>query len=179
MKFEGRVWHFGDHVDTDLIIPARFLNRWDPDVLAEHCFADLRPEFAASVRRGDVIVAGTNFGCGSSREHGPLAIQAVGIGVVVAKSFARIFYRNACNIGLAVLVCEKAVDVFSEGETLSVDLDSGELAAGHEGKRAFAEPMPEFMRMMLLAGGLVAYTRKRDLIRSEKGMPCRRDTTSV
>jgi 3-isopropylmalate/(R)-2-methylmalate dehydratase small subunit len=99
--------------------------------------------------------------------------------VVVAKSFARIFYRNACNIGLAVLVCENAANVFTEGETLSVDVDSGELAGGREGKRAVAEPVPEFMRKMLLAGGLVAYTRKRCLSRSEKGKPCKRDTTSL
>lgn len=178
LKFKGMVWRFGDNVDTDLIIPARFLNRWDRDALAEFCFADLRPEFAKTVRPGDVIVAGTNFGCGSSREHAPLAIQAVGIRVVVAASFARIFYRNACNIGLAVLECSLAADIFSEGDFVSVDLESGEIVKEPGGERAVAEPIPKFMMEIILAGGLVAYTRKRVFNAGGKTTPCRKSTTS-
>jgi 3-isopropylmalate/(R)-2-methylmalate dehydratase small subunit len=156
MRFEGRVWKFGDNIDTDVIIPARFLNVSDKDRLARNCFIDLRPDFREGVRPGDILVAGANFGCGSSREHAPLAIKAAGVSVVVARSFARIFYRNAFNIGLPILECEEAADAFSEGARLLVDLESGEIKDVERDVGVSAKPIPEFMRQMLRAGGLVA-----------------------
>jgi 3-isopropylmalate/(R)-2-methylmalate dehydratase small subunit len=161
VKFQGRVWKFGDNIDTDAIIPARFLNVSDQKVLAANCFHDHRPEFIKAVKPGDVILGGNNFGCGSSREHAPLAIKAAGISAVVAKSFARIFYRNAFNIGLAILECEEAVEAFSEESEVSVDLDSGEIRGGEKGVRFFAKPIPEFMREIIEAGGLVAYIKAK------------------
>lgn len=161
MKFEGKVWKFGDHIDTDLIIPARFLNVWDRNELAKNCFADLAPDFAESVRQGDIIVAGVNFGCGSSREHAPLAIKAAGISAVIARSFARIFYRNAFNIGLPILESPDGLEAFSTGDSISVDLVSGEIIAAESGRRLAAKPIPDFMREIIQAGGLVEYTRNR------------------
>jgi len=161
MKFEGRVWKFGDNVDTDAIIPARFLNVSDKDQLAKNCFIDLRPEFRGGVHPGDILVAGSNFGCGSSREHAPLAIQAAGVSAVVAGSFARIFYRNAFNIGLPILECAEAADLFAEGVRVSVDLGSGEIRDLKNGLKASAKPLPEFMREMIQAGGLVSYIKNK------------------
>lgn len=160
MRVEGRVWKFGDHVDTDLIIPARFLNVSEEDVLAKNCFADLRPEFEQGVHHGDIIVAGGNFGCGSSREHAPLAIKATGISVIIARSFARIFYRNAFNIGLPILELEGSRDAFSEGDRVSVDLVSGEIRHLDNQRVFFAKPIPGFMRKIIQAGGLVQYVKK-------------------
>lgn len=160
MKFEGNAWKFGDHVDTDLIIPARYLNVSDRHELARHCFADLRPEFTRDVKPGDIIVAGINFGCGSSREHAPLALKAAGIGAVVAKSFSRIFYRSALNIGLPILESEEAPDEIEEGDLLSLDLSKGVIVTKKGGKRFSAKPVPEFMRGIIEAGGLVEYTRR-------------------
>ena len=157
MKLQGRVWKFGDNIDTDVIIPARFLNVSDQKILAANCFVDLRPDFSKSVTPGDVILGGSNFGCGSSREHAPLAIKAAGVSVIIAKSYARIFYRNAFNIGLPILECEEATGAFSEGEKISVDLDSGEIKSTNDGKRFSAKPIPEFMREIIRAGGLVPY----------------------
>lgn len=162
MKFNGRVWKFGDHVDSDLIIPARFLNVSDKDKLARNCFADLRPDFAENVRPGDIIVAGANFGCGSSREHAPLAIKTAGINVIIAKNFARIFYRNAFNIGLPLVESEEATDAFSEDDMVSVDLNSGELS--QSGKRFIAKPIPDFMREIVQAGGLVDYIKQKGFV---------------
>ena len=161
MKIEGHVWKFGDNVDTDAIIPARFLNVSDREILARNCFADLRPEFSKSVRPGDIIVAGNNFGCGSSREHAPLAVKAAGIGVVIAKSFARIFYRNAFNIGLPILEAEEAYPSFEEGSPIEVELESGEIRSEDGRVRVYAKPIPDFMREIVQAGGLVAYIRAR------------------
>ena len=161
MKLEGRVWKFGDHVDTDAIIPGRFLNVSDKHLLAENCFVDLRPEFTKTVRPGDVIVAGNNFGCGSSREHAPLAIKATGVSVVIAKSFARIFYRNAFNIGLPILESEEAFKSFDEGSPIQVDLESGEIMGGNGGVHVTAKPIPPFMREIVEAGGLVTYIKNR------------------
>jgi len=161
MKFKGRVWKFGDNIDTDVIIPARFLNVSDEEELAKKCFADLRPDFASEVRSGDVIVAGKNFGCGSSREHAPLAIKAAGIGLVVAKSFARIFCRNAFNIGLPILESGGAFENCSEGETITADLETGEIGNPGKGLRVFAKPIPSFMREIIQAGGLVPYIKAR------------------
>jgi 3-isopropylmalate/(R)-2-methylmalate dehydratase small subunit len=161
VKLKGNVWKFGDNVDTDVIIPARFLNVSDREVLAQNCFADLRPEFSKSLHPGDVIVAGNNFGCGSSREHAPLAIKTAGVSVVIARSFARIFYRNAFNIGLPILESEEAFGTFEEGSSIEVDLESGEIRSGNGGVRVFAKPIPAFMREIVQAGGLVQYIRAR------------------
>lgn len=161
MKVEGVVWKFGDNVDTDLIIPARFLNVSDKKVLARNCFADLRPGFNERVSRGDIIVGGNNFGCGSSREHAPLALKESGIGAVIAKSFARIFYRNSFNIGLPLLESEEAVDSIKEGDRISVDFTTGEIVNNHGGNRFFAKPIPDFMREIIKADGLVEYIKKK------------------
>ena len=162
MKFEGRVWKFGDHVDTDLIIPARFLNVSELAILAKNCFADLRPNFAVDVKPGDIIVAGTNFGCGSSREHAPLAIKAAGIGLIIANSFARIFYRNAFNIGLPILEMENAGDSFKEGDLLKVDLMTGEIRCPDDQRIFSAKPIPPFMQEIINAGGVVNHIRGKE-----------------
>ena len=159
MQFKGRVWIFGDHVDTDAIIPARFLNVTDKKVFAENCFVDLRPDFHGAVEPGDVIVGGRNFGCGSSREHAPLAIKEAGISVVIARSFARIFYRNAFNIGLPLMESEEAADAFSEGDRVFVDLGSGEIKGEEDGNRVMAKSIPDFMMEIVQAGGLVTYIK--------------------
>ena len=158
---EGRAWVFGDHVDTDVIIPARYLNTSDPHELGRHCMEDADPEFASKVSRGDVIVAGENFGCGSSREHAPIAIKAAGVACVVAKSFARIFYRNSFNMGLPILECPQAVDGIKEGEVVKVDLSSGTVENLSTGESFRAVPIPPFMRELLDAGGLMPYVAKR------------------
>lgn len=160
MKLQGKVWKFGDNIDTDLIIPARYLNVSDGSELAKHCFADIRPDFARDVSSGDILVAGRNFGCGSSREHAPLAIREAGISAIIAKSFARIFYRNAFNIGLPLLESEDAVEGMSEGEQVSVDLTSGECKNINTGMTFSTNPIPDFMRDLIKAGGLVDYIRK-------------------
>jgi 3-isopropylmalate/(R)-2-methylmalate dehydratase small subunit len=161
MKFKGRVWKFGDHVDTDAIMPARFLNQSDEKELARKVFFDLRPDFSRDVRPGDLIVAGGNCGGGSSREHAPWAIKSAGIGVVVARTFARIFYRNAMNIGLPILESEDAHGLFSDGERLSVDFERGEIRSLKRGTEISASPLPPFMAEMIRAGGLVAYIRAK------------------
>ena len=163
MKLQGRVWKFGDNVDTDLIIPARFLNVSDKDELARNCFADLRPDFIRTVNPGDVIVAGENFGCGSSREHAPLALKSAGISVIIARSFARIFYRNAFNIGLPILESKEASGSLEEGNRVSVNLATGEIVILDTGERFFAGPVPDFMREIVEAGGLVEYIKKKGL----------------
>ena len=150
---------YGDNVDTDVIIPARHLNTSDPDELAAHCMEDIDPAFAARVRCGDILVAGRNFGCGSSREHAPIAIKASGISCVVAESFARIFYRNALNIGLPILECPAAAKAISAGDDVSVDLATGEIADLTTGQRFQAEPFPPFMMELIAAGGLAAYLK--------------------
>ena len=161
MSIEGRVWRFGDHVDTDLIIPARYLNVSDAEELAAHCFADLRPEFAAGARTGDILVAGKNFGCGSSREHAPLAIREAGVRAIVAESFARIFYRNAFNIGLPLFECAEAAKALQEGDRASVDPATGEIRRLDTNEVFQAEPIPPFMQELIAAGGLVPYLRER------------------
>lgn len=160
MEIKGKVWKFGDNIDTDVIIPARFLNVSDKDILAKNCFADLRPDFGGNAA-GDVIVGGSNFGCGSSREHAPLAIKSAGVGVVIAKSFARIFYRNAFNIGLPILESKEAVDAIEDGDSLSVDLVTGEITNNTKGGKYSASPIPDFMRKIIDAGGLVEYVKNK------------------
>jgi 3-isopropylmalate dehydratase small subunit len=161
MKFEGRVWKFGDHVDTDLIIPARFLNVSDEEELAKNCFVDLRPDFVGKVQVGDVIVAGKNFGCGSSREHAPWALKGAGIRVIIAKSFARIFYRNAFNIGLPLLESDQASDDLEEGDQVSVDLLTGKISNESKDQHFSAKPIPDFMMEIIQAGGLVNHLKNR------------------
>ncbi|MDP6179325.1 MAG: 3-isopropylmalate dehydratase small subunit [Desulfatiglandales bacterium] len=160
MKDDGRVWKFGDHVDTDAIIPARFLNVSDKDELARNCFVDLRPDFVGKVKPGDLVVAGKNFGCGSSREHAPWALKGVGIKVVVAKGFARIFYRNAFNIGLPLLESVEAANDLEGGDQVSVNLVTGEIKNMDKGQSFFAKPIPDFMMEIIQAGGLVNHIKK-------------------
>ena len=161
MSFIGRAWKFGDNVDTDAIIPARYLNVSDVEELAKSSFIDLRPDFIKTVSKGDIVLAGSNFGCGSSREHAPLAIKTAGISVVVAKSFARIFYRNAFNIGLPLLECDEAAGLFDDGAKLQVDIEKGEILDVKRNVRVSAKPIPAFMREMIQAGGLVEYIAAR------------------
>jgi 3-isopropylmalate/(R)-2-methylmalate dehydratase small subunit len=161
MTLQGRTWKYGDNVDTDVIIPARYLNVWDSAELARHCMEDLDPAFAGAVQPGDVIVAGENFGCGSSREHAPLAIKGAGVSCVVARSFARIFYRNAINVGLPILESPTAVDEIEAGQELAIDLETGQIRNLTSGQVHHAEPYPPFMMAIIRAGGLVPYTRAR------------------
>jgi len=162
MQTQGRVWKFGDHVDTDLIIPARFLNVSDPEELAKNCFIDLRPEFVREVRPGDIAVAGVNFGCGSSREHAPWAMKAAGIAAVIAKSCARIFYRNAFNIGLPVLESEEAADMLQDGSRIAVDIMKGHITDMDTETVFFAKPIPGFMMKIIQSGGLLSYIRETE-----------------
>jgi 3-isopropylmalate/(R)-2-methylmalate dehydratase small subunit len=161
MKLRGRVWKYGDNVDTDAIIPARYLNVSEPEELARHCMEDIDGGFARGVRPGDVIVAGENFGCGSSREHAPLAIKAAGVSCVVARSFARIFYRNAINVGLPILESPGVVKDAEQDHELEIDLESGEIRNLTTGQVYSAEPYPPFMMGIIQAGGLVPYTRQQ------------------
>jgi len=157
---QGKAWKFKDHVDTDLIIPARYLNTHDPVELAKHCMEDADASFAGKVSKGDIIVAGENFGCGSSREHAPVAIKAAGVSAVVAKSFARIFFRNAINIGLPIVELP-ATDEIKEGDTLNIDVDNGSLKDITSGKTYKIEPFPPFMKNIIDKGGLVEYVKSK------------------
>jgi 3-isopropylmalate/(R)-2-methylmalate dehydratase small subunit len=157
----GRVWKYGDNVDTDAIIAARYLNTSSEAELAAHCMEDVDPTFAKAVKRGDVIVAGKNYGCGSSREHAPLALRACGVSCVVAESFARIFYRNAMNIGLPILECAEAARATQAGQTLEIDLASGRIRNLATDRTYQAIPYPPFMLELIAAGGLVPYTRAK------------------
>lgn len=157
MKIKGQAWKFGDDVDTDAIIPARYLNTTDPAVLAAHCMEDADPSFATKVKQGDIIVAGKNFGCGSSREHAPIAIKGAGLGCVIAHSFARIFYRNAFNMGLPILECPKAAEAIKTGDQVEVDLSRGRIFNHSRQEEYQAHPVPPFMQELLEAGGLMAY----------------------
>jgi 3-isopropylmalate/(R)-2-methylmalate dehydratase small subunit len=157
----GRVWKYGDNVDTDAIIPARYLNVSTPEALAGHCMEDIDASFAGKVQEGDILVGGANFGCGSSREHAPLALKGAGISCVIASSFARIFYRNAINIGLPILECPEAVEATEIGHTLEVDLERGAVANLDTGQSFQAEPYPPFLMGIIEAGGLIPYTRAK------------------
>ena len=158
---KGKVHKYGADVNTDVIIPARYLNVSDPAELAKHCMEDIDREFVARMQPGDIIMATTNFGCGSSREHAPLAIKASGISCIIAKSFARIFFRNAINIGLPLLECEEAVAQIEAGDLVEVDLPSGEIKNVTSGMTFTARPYPDFMAELISAGGLIEYTKKR------------------
>ena len=160
MQLNGNALCYGDNVDTDVIIPARYLNTSDPKELASHCMEDIDPDFLQKVKPGDIIVAGSNFGCGSSREHAPLAIKTAGISCVVAKSFARIFYRNAINIGLPIIVCDGA---FANGDALTVDLTAGTLENKTNGQRYTFPPFPPFLQKIIEAGGLMNAMAEGDI----------------
>lgn len=161
MKIKGKVWKFGDNIDTDAIIPARYLNTSDPKELAKHVMEDADREFPSKVKPGDLIIAGRNFGCGSSREHAPIAIKAAGVQAVIAKSFARIFFRNAFNIGLPIFEVPELIDETDEGDELEIDLDSGEILNLTKGKKYTTKPIPSFMQELIKAGGLIEWTKKR------------------
>lgn len=161
MPLHGYVHKYGADINTDVIIPARYLNTSDPEELGRHCMEDEDAEFVRRVRPGDVIVATTNFGCGSSREHAPISIRAAGVSCVIAKSFARIFYRNSMNLALPLLECAEAVDGSEAGDELEVDLESGTIRNLTRGTTFQAKPFPEFMLELLRAGGLVEYTRRK------------------
>lgn len=161
MNFRGRAWRFGSNIDTDAIIPARYLNVSDPEELARHCMEDENPKFVKEVKRGDIIVADSNFGCGSSREHAPIAIKAKGISCVIARSFARIFYRNAFNMGLPIIESDEAVDGTMNGHSLEVDLAKGEIKNETTGQTFKANPIPAFMQRIIDDGGLMEHISKR------------------
>ena len=161
MKLKGKVHKYGANVNTDVIIPARYLNVSDPNELARHCMEDIDADFLKRVKAGDIIMATTNFGCGSSREHAPLAIKSVGISCVIAKNFARIFFRNAINIGLPLLECAAAVKSTDSGDILEVDLEKGKIRNITKGKTFIARPYPDFMAELIAAGGLIEYTKRR------------------
>jgi 3-isopropylmalate/(R)-2-methylmalate dehydratase small subunit len=157
----GRAWCYGDSVDTDVIIPARYLTSTDEAELAEHALEDLDPGFVSAVRPGDVVVAGSNFGCGSSREHAPIALKAAGVGAVVARSFARIFFRNAINTGLVIVTCPELVDVTDSGDQIEVDAMNGVLSNVTKNQTFKPEPLPDFILEIVGSGGLVEWVKRR------------------
>ena len=160
MKFKGRIWKFGDNIDTDAIIPARYLNIWDPQGLAAHCMEDADPDFMKKMKKGDIIVGGENFGCGSSREHAPIAIKAAGIACVVAKSFARIFYRNAFNMGLPIFESADLWGKVESGSEIEVDADGGLIRIIGEAGSLPIQPIPPFMQELIADGGLMNHIAK-------------------
>lgn len=161
MKFHGRAFRFGNDVDTDAIIPARYLNMSEPEHLGKHCMEDADPGFASKVRKGDIIVAGKNFGCGSSREHAPIAIKACGVSCVVASSFARIFFRNSFNMGLPIFESDEASSEIKEGDSVEVDASTGFISNLTTGKQYTSKPIPAFMQQLIEDGGLMEHIRKR------------------
>ena len=163
MVYTGKVIKYGDNVDTDVIIPARYLNTSDHKELASHCMEDLDKDFTKRVSKGDIMVAGDNFGCGSSREHAPIAIKASGISLVIANTFARIFYRNSINIGLAILECPEAVVNISDGDTVEADLDNGIIYNRTTGKEFKTQPFPAFIQKIIENGGLIETIKKGEL----------------
>ena len=174
MKAEGRVFKYGDNVDTDVIIPARYLNSSDPAELATHCMEDIDKEFVNKVQKGDIIVANKNFGCGSSREHAPIAIKAAGVSCVIAETFARIFYRNSINIGLPIIECPEAAKGIDAGDDVEVDFDSGMIYNKTKGTEFKGQAFPEFMQKIIKAEGLVNYinantTKEKKISRNSTG----------
>lgn len=162
MKLEGKVFKYGDNVDTDVIIPARYLNSSDPKELASHCMEDIDKSFTSKVEKGDIIVAAKNFGCGSSREHAPIAIKASGVSCVIAETFARIFYRNSINIGLPIMECPEAARQIQAGDHVEVDLDSGIVTDTTLGLSWKGQAFPPFMQKIISAGGLIPYINSRE-----------------
>lgn len=163
MKFTGKVLKYGDNVDTDVIIPARYLNTSDHSELASHCMEDIDKDFTKKVNKGDIMVAGFNFGCGSSREHAPIAIKASGISLVIAKTFARIFYRNAINIGLAIVECPEAAEAIENEHEVEADLDNGVIYDKTSGNSYKTQPFPEFIQKIITNGGLIESIRRGDI----------------
>lgn len=161
MKVEGKVWRYGDNIDTDVIIPARYLNTFDPAELAKHCMVDIDENFSKNVKAGDLMVGGKNFGCGSSREHAPVAIKASGIPVVIAASFARIFYRNGINIGLPLLEIGDDVEKISANDVLKIDTDSGTIENVTTGETYHSKPLPPFVQGIAQAGGLINFVKEK------------------
>ena len=159
--FKGKVWKFGDHVDTDVIIPARYLNAPEPSELAKHCMEDIDQSFSGTVQAGDIMVGGWNFGCGSSREHAPIAIQASGISCVIAASFARIFYRNSINIGFPILECPEASEAIKAGDIVTVDTETGVIVDETTGETFQAKPFPPFIQKIVESGGLLSYLKAK------------------
>lgn len=157
----GKAWKFGHDVDTDVIIPARYLNRSEPEFLATHCMEDADPSFAQNVQEGDIIVGGKNFGCGSSREHAPIAIKAANVKVVIAESYGRIFYRNSLNIGMPILECSEAVAGIEAGDEVDVDLSTGVIKNLTKGTTFQATTFPAFMQKLIKAGGLIPYVKEK------------------
>ena len=162
MKAHGDVFRFGDNVDTDVIIPARYLNSSEPKELAAHCMEDIDKDFVKKVKKGDLIVANKNFGCGSSREHAPIAIKAAGISCVIAETFARIFYRNAINIGLPIIECKEAAENIDAGDEVEVDFDSGMIYDKTKGTSYQGQAFPEFMQKIIKAEGLINYINQKN-----------------
>ena len=162
MNAHGTAHKYGDHVDTDVIIPARYLASQDPQELAAHCMEDIDQDFRAKSKPGDIMIAGLNFGCGSSREHAPIAIKAAGVSCVIAKNFARIFYRNAINIGMPILECPAASEGIGDGDEVSVDFDTGVITNVTKNETYQAEPFPPFIREMIAKGGLMASLRAKE-----------------
>ena len=162
MNAKGRVFKYGDNVDTDVIIPARYLNSSDPKELATHCMEDIDKEFVNKVKAGDIIVATKNFGCGSSREHAPIAIKANGVSCVIAETFARIFYRNAINIGLPIMECKEASEKINAGDEVEINFDTGEIFDLTTGETFKGQPFPEFMQKIINSDGLLNYIKNRD-----------------
>ncbi|RCX14792.1 3-isopropylmalate/(R)-2-methylmalate dehydratase small subunit [Anaerobacterium chartisolvens] len=161
MEAQGKAIKYGNNVDTDVIIPARYLNTSDPAELASHCMEDLDAQFVSKVNKGDIMVAGKNFGCGSSREHAPIAIKASGISCIIAETFARIFYRNAINIGLPILECPEAAKDISDGDSVKIDFLQGTIVNVTTGKQYTAAPFPEFMQQIMDADGLIGQIKKQ------------------
>ena len=170
MIVQGRVWKLGDHVDTDQLVPGRFLSLTDPQELGKHCLEDVLPEFAASVRPGDIVVAGENLGCGSSREHAPIALKALGISCLLATSFARIFFRNCINLGLPAVTCPEAVAMIENGDEVRIDLESGRLENMSRPFRCNVPTIPDFLTDIINAGGMTAYVQKRVQERTKEGI---------
>ncbi len=161
MKAQGTVFKYGDNVDTDVIIPARYLNTSKAEELAAHCMEDIDVDFVKKVKQGDIMVAEKNFGCGSSREHAPLAIKTAGISCVIAKTFARIFYRNAINIGLPIIECEEAAEKIEAGDTVSIDFQTGIIKNITKNEEYKGQPFPEFMQKLINSGGLVNFIKNK------------------
>ena len=163
MILEGKVWKFGSDIDTDAIIPARYLNQSDPKELAKHAMEDKRPEFIKEVKKGDILLAEKNFGCGSSREHAPIALKESGISCIIAKSFARIFFRNSFNLGLPLLESLEASEAINDGDRVRIDLSTGDILDLTQNRKFFAKPIPSFMQELLKDGGLIPHLRKKRL----------------
>ena len=163
MILEGKVWKFGADIDTDAIIPARYLNQSDPKELAKHAMEDERPEFIKEVKKGDILLAEKNFGCGSSREHAPIALKESGISCIIAKSFARIFFRNSFNLGLPLLESPEASEVIKDGDRVRIDLSTGDILDLTQNRKFFTKPIPPFMQELLQDGGLIPHLQKKGL----------------